>query len=178
MNDFQEELRRNLRSPEAVAKEKEDEETARQCENAAFELSQLKRALLESAKNAQYTVENGVTKVYCLYKPLHGRSYLRMKVTDNMEQLVQDRKRLAIFRDPDLVLQTWRHFEVDPRWSDEYRLFSAALKELAARENIFVEFVVYDPRTQQVYPFPSTVKEHYSLPYCELRIRASTVVAE
>lgn len=178
MNDFQEELRRNLRSPETVAKEKEDEETARQYENAAFELSQLKRALLESAKNAQYTVENGVTKVYCLYKSLHGRSYLRMKVTDNMEQLVQDRKRLAIFRDPDLVLQTWRHFEVDPRWSDEYRLFSGALKELAARENIFVEFVVYNWNTEQVYPFPSTVKEHYSMSSCELRIRASTVVAE
>ena len=178
MTDFQEELRRNLRSPEAVAKEKEDEETARQYENGAFELSQLKQALIESAKSAQYTVENGVTKVYCLYKPLHGRSYLRMNVTDNMEQLVQDRKRLAIFRDPDLVLQSWRHFEIDPRWSDEYRLFSGALKELAARENIFVEFVVYNRNTEQVYPFPSTVDEHYSMSSCELRIKASTVVAD
>lgn len=36
MTDFQEELRRNLRSPETVAKEREDEEIARQYENAAF----------------------------------------------------------------------------------------------------------------------------------------------
>lgn len=178
MTDFQEELRRNLRSPETVAKEKEDEEIARQYKNAEFELSQIKNKLIESAKNAQYTVENGVTKVYCLYKPLGRSSYLRMNVTDNMEQLVQDRKRLAIFRDPDLVLQSWRHFEVDPRWSDEYRLFSAALKELAARENIFVEFVVYNRNTEQVYPFPSTVDEHYSMSSCELCIKASTVVAD
>lgn len=41
--------------------------------------------------------------MFCLYKPMLGRSYLRMNVTDNMEQLVQDRKSLAIFRDPDLV---------------------------------------------------------------------------
>ncbi len=85
MTDFQEELRRNLRSPETVAKEREDEEIARQYENAAFELSQIKDKLIESAKNAQYTVENGVTRVFCLYKPMLGRSYLRMEVTDNME---------------------------------------------------------------------------------------------
>ena len=178
MTDFQEELRRNLRSPETVAKEREDEEIARQYENAAFELSQIKDKLIESAKNAQYTVENGVTRVFCLYKPMLGRSYLRMEVTDNMEQLVQDRKRLAIFRDPDLVYHSWRSFEIDPRWSDEYRLFSGALKELTAKENIVVEFVVYNPRNEQVYPFPSTVDEHYSMSSCELRIKASTAVAE
>ena len=70
MTDFQEELRRNLRSPETVAKEREDEEIARQYENAAFELSQIKNKLIESAKNAQYTVENGVTRVFCLYSLL------------------------------------------------------------------------------------------------------------
>lgn len=176
MTDFQEELRRNLRSPETVAKEREDEETVRQYERAAFELSQIKNKLVESAKNAEYTVENGVTKVLCLYKPMHGSDYLRMNVTDNMEQLVQDRKRLAIFRDPDLVYHSWRSFEIDPRWSDEYRLFSGALKELAAKENIVVEFVVYNPGNGQVYPFPSTVDEHYSLPYCKLYIKASTTV--
>lgn len=46
MTDFQEELRRNLRSPETVAKEREDEEIARQYENAAFELSQIKNKLV------------------------------------------------------------------------------------------------------------------------------------
>ena len=51
-------------------------------------------------------------------------------------------------------------------------------EELAAKENIVVEFVVYNPRNEQVYPFPSTVDEHYSMSSCELRIKASTAVAE
>lgn len=175
--NFQDEIKKNLRSPEAVKKESDEQKANYMLETVKHDLRKIKELLIESAKGAKYTVENGVTKVTCLYEDYWKiNRYMRTGRLDNGNEIAENQKKFVLFRDPNLVYCVWKTFQIDPRYSEEYHRYSATLKQLAAEENIQIEFVVHNNRTNEIYPFPTKIKDTYNMTYCQLCVRASTVI--
>lgn len=176
--NFQDELKKNLRSPEVVKKENEEKKTNYVLETAKYDLSKIKSKLIENAKNAQYTIENGVTTVTCLYEDYYKiNRYMRTSRLDNGNEIAQNQKKFALLRDPNLVYCVWKNFQIEPKYSDEYFQYSTTLKRVAAEENIQIEFVVHNSKTNEIYPFPSKIRDNYNMTYCQLCVRASTVIS-
>ena len=177
--NFQEELKKNLRSPEVVKKEMEEKKTNYVLETAKYDLGKIKNKLIENAKNAEYTVTNGVTTVSCIYEDYWKiNRYMRTGRLDNGNELAENQKRFALLRDPNLVYCVWKTFQIEPKYSDEYFQYANTLKRVAAEENIQIEFVVRNGKTNEIYPFPSKVRDTYNMTYCQLCVRASTVIGE
>lgn len=172
--NFQDELRRNLRTPEEVNRETMEKRTEAQMVAAELTLSDIKKALVSKAQKADYSVQNGITTVSCLCR-ISPRFLLRNH-KNNGKELEQDQKKPRFLRDPNLVYCTWECFTVNPQFSHEYYPYIEMVKNLAARENIQIEVVIHDATTNKVYPFPTELKNFYSV-HCYLCIRASTVVS-
>lgn len=176
--NFQDELKKNLRSPEVVKKETEEKKTNRALETAKYDLSKIKSKLIENAKAAKYTVVNGVTTVTCIYEDYWQiNRYMRTGRLDNGNEIAENQKKFALLRDPNLVYCVWKTFQIEPKYSTEYYQYAAALKQVAAEENIQIEFVVHNNKTDEIYPFPSKIKDTYNMTYCQLCVRASTVIS-
>lgn len=175
--NFQDEIKKNLRSPEVAKKENEEKKTNYTLETAKSDLRKIKSRLIESAKAGKYTVENGVTKVTCLYEDYWQiNRYMRTGRLDNGKELAENQKKFILFRDSNLIYCVWKTFQIEPKYSEEYYRYSAALKQLAAEENIQIEFVVHNNKTGEIYPFPSKVKDTYNMTHCQLCVKASTVI--
>lgn len=177
-SSFHDELKQNLRSPEVVRKENEEKKTNRALETAKYDLSKIKSKLIENAKAAKYTVENGVTTVTCIYEDYWQiNRYMRTGRLDNGNEIAENQKKFALLRDPNLVYCVWKTFQIEPKYSAEYYQYAAALKQVAAEENIQIEFVVHNNKSGEIYPFPSKVRETYNMTYCQLCVKASTVIS-
>ena len=177
VTNFQDELRKNLRSPEVVKKETEEKKTNYVLETAKYDLGKIKKKLIENAKNAEYTVTNGVITVSCIYEDYWKiNRYMRTGRLDNGNEIAENQKRFALLRDPNLVYCVWKTFQIEPKYSDEYFQYANTLKRVAAEENIQIEFVVHNGKTGEIYPFPSKVRETYNMTYCQLCVRANTVI--
>lgn len=175
--NFQDELRQNLRSPEVVKKETEEKKTNYILETAKYDLRKIKNKLIENAKNAKYTVTNGVTTVSCIYEDYYKiNRYMRTSRLDNGDEIAQNQKKFALLRDSNLVYCVWKSFQIEPKYRDEYFQYANTLKRVAAEENIQIEFVVHNGKTNEIYPFPSKVRDTYNMTYCQLCVRASTVI--
>lgn len=175
--NFQDELKKNLRSPEVVKKETEEKKTNYVLETAKYDLGKIKNKLIENAKNAKYTVANGVTTVSCIYEDYWKiNRYMRTGRLDNGNEIAENQKRFALLRDPNLVYCVWKTFQIEPKYSDEYFQYANTLKRVAAEENIQIEFVVRNGKTDEIYPFPSKVRDTYNMTYCQLCVKASTVI--
>ena len=61
--NFQDEIKKNLRSPEAVKKESDEQKANYMLETVKHDLRKIKELLIESAKGAKYTVENVYTRI-------------------------------------------------------------------------------------------------------------------
>lgn len=171
---FQDELKKNMRTPEEVNKENALKDKEARMTEASLTLSDIKNALVSSAKNANYSTENGVTKVSCICR-IPQRFLCRRSINNN-EQLRQNQQKFFLFRDPSIVYCTWECFEVEPKYSDEYNQYVQALKQLAAKDNIQVEIVIQDDTDNKVYSFPNKLKRFYSV-YCYLSVKATTVIS-
>lgn len=170
---FQDELRQNMRSPEVVKRENAERESNARMTEAKLTLHEIKRALVQSAKDARYTTQNGVTTVSCLCRL--PQRFMRRRNENNGEQLRQNQQKFVLLRDPDLIYRTWVSFDIEPKYSSEYYQYVAALRQIAAAENISVEIVVQDAKENKVYPFPTKIPSVYTV-YWYLCVRASTVV--
>lgn len=171
---FQDELKQNMRSPEAVRRENQERENNAMMTRANLTLHEIKRALVQSAKDAKYTTQNGVSTISCICRADY-QWYMRRGRKDNLNEIKQDNQRFVLFRDPNLIYRSWDTFEIEPKHSAEFHQYYAALKTVAAKENISVEFVVHDFRDNEVYPFPSVIPNKV-LGYYQLAIRATTRV--
>jgi len=172
--NFQDELKQNMRSPEAVRRENQERENNAMMTRANLTMREIKRALIQSAKDAKYTTQNGVSTVSCICRADY-QWYMRRGSKDNLNELKQDNQKFVLFRDPNLIYRSWDTFEIEPKHSAEFHQYYAALKTVAAKENISVEFVVHDFRDNEVYPFPSVIPNKV-LGYYQLAIRATTKV--
>lgn len=172
--NFQDELRRSIRTPEEVNKETVEKESEARMTAAKQTLADIKNALMSNAQSAKYSTQNGATTVSCLCRI--SQRYLRRRTVNNSEQLKQNQQKFFLLRDPNLAYCTWDCFEVEPNLSDEYYQYIEMLKQLAAQENITVEAVIHDATDNKEYPFPIKLKRFYSV-HCYLCVRASTTIS-
>lgn len=171
---FQDELKKNMRSPEEVNRENALKEKEARMTEANLTLFDIKKALVNSANNAKYSTDNGVTKVSCICRI--PQRFLRRRSINNSEQLRQNQQKFFLFRDPSIVYCTWECFEVEPKYSSEYDQYVQALKQLAAKEKIQIEIVIHDATDGKDYSFPIKLQRFYSV-HCYLSVRATTIIA-
>ena len=169
---FQDELKKNMRTPETVRQENSERERSSAMREAQRTLDTIKKLLLNKVQNAEYVKQNGVTSVSCTCDINHR--YLRKRSYNNGDQLRENQKKSFLFRDPNLVYRTWDVFDVEPKYVSEYNNFMAALKELASKENITIEPILLNGKNG-VYTFPSTQDRIFG--YTQLCVRATTIIA-
>ena len=104
---------------------------------------------------------NGMTTISCLCRI--PQRYLRRRSENNGDQLRVNQQKFVLFRDPDLIYRIWDSFDVEPRYAAEYRQYAAALKQVAADENISIEFVIHGAKEDKVYPFPTKVPSVFTI---------------
>lgn len=171
---FQDELRKNMRTPEAVRKENAEKLNNAMQYDAERTFREIKSALMYKAKNAEYITENGVTYLTC-FCPMPHR-FMKTRREDNGDQLRQNQQTFALFRDPNLVYMTWNNYEIEPKYWDEYWQYLSALTQLASKENIKIESVVYSGKEKKYVDFPSRVRNDYSFGWT-LCVKATTVIS-
>lgn len=171
---FQDELRQNMRSTEDMKRENVEKENEARTIEAKLTLSEIKNALVNSVKNAEYSTQNGTTTVSCLCRI--PQRFLRRRSENNSEQLRRNQQKFFLFRDPSIVYCTWECFEIEPNYINEYHQYVNALENIAAQENIKVEIVIHDATDDKVYSFPIKLKQFYYI-YCYLSVRALTVIS-
>ena len=169
---FQDELKKNMRTPETVRQENAERERSSVMWEAQRTLDTIKKLLLNKVQNAEYVKQNGVTSVSCTCDINHR--YLRKRSYNNGDQLRENQKKSFLFRDPNLVYRTWDVFDVEPKYVSEYNNFMAALKEFASKENITIEPILLNGKNG-VYAFPSTQDRIFG--YTQLCVRATTIIA-
>lgn len=170
---FRDELKKSIRSPEDVNREKIAKENQACMAEASLTFNDIKKSLIDSANNAKYNTHDGATTVSCICRI--SQRFFSRRTVNNSEELRQNQQKFFLFRDPGIVYCTWDCFEVKPMYSHEYNQYVAALKELAAHENISVEMVIHDTSDNRVYPFPSKLKRFYSVS-CYLAVRATITI--
>jgi len=171
---FQDELKQYLRSPKEIEREKTERENNAMMTEATLMLYKIKRALADNAKKGEYTTQNGVTTLSCLC-PINRRAYLRNRREDNMKEIKEDQQKFFLFRDSSLVYRSWECFDVCPEYRNEYNQYVAALRKLAAEENINIEIVIHNARENKIRPFPIRVPTDYSIGWY-LCVRASVTI--
>lgn len=171
-SSFQDELKKNMRTPETVRQENAERERSSAMWEAKRTLDTIKKILLHKVQSAEYTKQNGVTSVSCTCDIDHR--YLRKRSYNNGDQLRENQKKSFLFRDPNLIYRTWDVFDVEPKYLSEYNGFMSALREIAAKENITIEPVLLNGKNG-VYAFPSTQDRIFG--YTQLCVRATTIIA-
>lgn len=169
---FQDELKKNMRTPETVRQENAERERSSAIWEAQRTLDTIKKLLLNKVQNAEYVKQNGVTSVSCTCDINHR--YLRKRSYNNGNQLRENQKKSFLFRDPNLVYRTWDVFDVEPKYASEYNNFMAALREIASKENITIEPILLNGKNG-VYAFPSTQDRIFG--YTQLCVKATTIIA-
>ena len=170
---FQDELKKNMRTPETVRQEHSERERSSSMWEAQRTLETIKKQLLNKVQNAEYVKQNGVTSVSCICDINHR--YLRKRSYNNGDQLRENQKKSFLFRDPNLIYRTWDEFDIEPKYSSEYHSFISALKQIASKDNISIEPVIYNGKHNEVYAFPC--KSEKTFTYMQLGIRATTIIA-
>ena len=171
---FQDELKENLRSFEEVQKEVTQRETDYMMMKANNSLHDIKNKLIESAKYARTETQNGITSVFCYYELPHY--YMNIRMESNINQLKQDQQKFVLFRDPNLTYHTWSCYEVSPNYSTEFWQYISTLKELASKENISIEPVVYNYKENRAESFPSKLPNNHNLSW-RLHLKATSVIS-
>lgn len=171
-SSFQDELKKNMRTPETVRQENAERERSSAMWEAQRTLETIKKLLLHKVQNAEYVKQNGVTSASCTCDINHR--YLRKRSYNNGDQLRENQKKSFLFRDPNLIYRTWDVFDVEPKYVSEYNSFMSALREIAAKENIEIEPVLLNGKNG-VYAFPSTQDRIFG--YTQLCVRATTIIA-
>lgn len=124
---------------------------------AEIDIKKIKKDLIENVKNAHYSTQDGATIVSCIHEISH--SYL------------QFRSEIENSRWP---YSCCYYFDVNPQFSDEYYAYIRELKKLAAKDNISIEVVLHNQKTNTTYPFPYKFKDKT---FAFLAIQAKAVIS-
>lgn len=171
--DFNEQLKQSIRTPETVKSEIDAQKTNAMYKEAELTLRDIKCALVYSAKEAKYVVVDGIKTVYCFCSI--SQRFMQKKRIDNANELRQNNQTFFLFRDPNLQYMTWNSYEIVPKYREDFHKFLSALKQLASKEKIEVECVVYNSKDNKYVPFPSKSRNDYSYGWT-LCVRATSKV--
>jgi len=153
--NFQDELRKNMRTPSEALAQASDMEKERIRQECVWLLDKIKETLKRNANQGTYTVSSNRATVSCVC-PV-PQKYLKKQRMDNGDQLAANSKR-GLFRDRSLIYRVWYSFSLNSQLEREYQLFCQILKELAKQDNIQADIVLFDKRTHTVHPFPCSIE--------------------
>lgn len=173
--NFQDELRQSLRDPEAVQQEQNDRLNAALKKEASQTLARLRREMVANAKSAHYTT-TGADATVCAICAIPQR-FIRKRRMDNNAQLIANNKR-GIFRDRSIVYRVWYSFELDTHYEAEYRQFTSIFRQLANADGISVDFLLYDTKTNNCYPFPTRLDGFQIDSYFVLAVKGVSQVSQ
>ena len=152
---FQDELKNSIKTKEEAEQSASDKITAIAEYEANRLIKEIKSALIAKAKVADYQTINGTTVVTCTC-PLPLR-YLCKRRCDNNAQIIANNRKL-LFKNRNLVYQTWYICEIAPLYEEEYRRLTNSLRSLAHEDKIDIKFVICEKREKKIYPFPSQIE--------------------
>ena len=152
---FQDELKNSIKTKEEAEQSASDKITAIAEYEANRLIKEIKSALIAKAKVADYQTINGTTVVTCTC-PLPLR-YLCKRRLDNNAQIIANNRKL-LFKNRNLVYQTWYICEIAPQYEEEYRRLTNSLRSLAHEDKIDIKFVICEKREKKIYPFPSQIE--------------------
>ena len=168
---FQSELIKNMKTPDQVQKEKQENDKKYARMNAKRTFEKIKEYLMYNVKNGEYQTEDGVTYVSCTCDINH--LYLRQKWYSNTTELSKDKEKFFLFRDPSLVYKSGYNCDIKPDYRNEYHYFITALEELASKEKISIETVIVN--NGKLFPFPGNVDTVSG--YLKLCVKATTIIS-
>ena len=152
---FQDELKNSIKTKEEAEQSASDKITAIAEYEAKHLIKEIKSALIAKAKVADYQTINGTTVVTCTC-PLPLR-YLCKRRLDNNAQIIANNRKL-LFKNRNLVYQTWYICEIAPQYEEEYKRLTNILRSLASEDKIDINFVICEKREKKIYPFPSQIE--------------------
>lgn len=152
---FQDELKNSIKTKEEAEQSASDKITAIAEYEAKRLIKEIKSALIAKAKVADYQTINGTTVVTCTC-PLPLR-YLCKRRRDNNAQIIANNRKL-LFKNRNLVYQTWYICEIAPQYEEEYKRLTNILRSLASEDKIDINFVICEKREKKIYPFPSQIE--------------------
>lgn len=152
---FQDELKNSIKTKEEAEQSASDKITAIAEYEAKRLIKEIKSALIAKAKVADYQTINGTTVVTCTC-PLPLR-YLCKRRLDNNAQIIANTRKL-LFKNRNLVYQTWYICEIAPQYEEEYKRLTNILRSLASEDKIDINFVICEKREKKIYPFPSQIE--------------------
>lgn len=152
---FQDELKNSIKTKEEAEQSASDKITAIAEYEANRLIKEIKSALIAKAKVADCQTINGTTVVTCTC-PLPLR-YLCKRRRDNNAQIIANNRKL-LFKNRNLVYQTWYICEIAPQYEEEYRRLTNSLRSLAHEDKIDIKFVICEKREKKIYPFPSQIE--------------------
>lgn len=152
---FQDELKNSIKTKEEAEQSVSDKITAIAEYEAKRLIKEIKSALIAKAKVADYQTINGTTVVTCTC-PLPLR-YLCKRRLDNNAQIIANNRKL-LFKNRNLVYQTWYICEIAPQYEEEYKRLTNILRSLASEDKIDINFVICEKREKKIYPFPSQIE--------------------
>lgn len=152
---FQDELKNSIKTKEEAEQSASDKTTAIAEYEAKRLIKEIKSALIAKAKVADYQTINGTTVVTCTC-PLPLR-YLCKRRLDNNAQIIANNRKL-LFKNRNLVYQTWYICEIAPQYEEEYKRLTNILRSLASEDKIDINFVICEKREKKIYPFPSQIE--------------------
>ena len=152
---FQDELKNSIQTKEEAEQSASDKITAIAEYEAKRLIKEIKSALIAKAKVADYQTINGTTVVTCTC-PLPLR-YLCKRRLDNNAQIIANNRKL-LFKNRNLVYQTWYICEIAPQYEEEYKRLTNILRSLASEDKIDINFVICEKREKKIYPFPSQIE--------------------
>ena len=152
---FQDELKNSIKTKEEAEQSASDKITAIAEYEANRLIKEIKSALIAKAKVADYQTINGTTVVTCTC-PLPLR-YLCKRRRDNNAQIIANNRKL-LFKNRNLVYQTWYICEIAPQYEEEYKRLTNILRSLASEDKIDINFVICEKREKKIYPFPSQIE--------------------
>ena len=152
---FQDELKNSIKTKEEAEQSASDKITAIAEYEAKRLIKEIKSALIAKAKVADYQTINGTTVVTCTC-PLPLR-YLCKRRLDNNAQIIANNRKL-LFKNRNLVYQTWYICEIATQYEEEYKRLTNILRSLASEDKIDINFVICEKREKKIYPFPSQIE--------------------
>lgn len=150
MSTFQDELYRNIKTPEQINKEQKELIIAQ----AELDYECIKHELMSKAKSGDYSKVNGKTYIYTNYNSMYLPDYI---LRDNQTT----RRKKILFSGYDVNT----NITYSIKNQEEYDLFLKTIRELAKEDDIEIEpiFLSVEFTNKQPITLPFTYRGQYSI---------------
>lgn len=170
---FQDELKNSVKTKDEAKQMALDKINAIAEYEANQLLTTIRATLLNKVKEADYQQINGETVVRCTC-PLPKR-YLHILRYNNNNQIIENNRR-GIFKNRNIVYQTWYKCEIAEQYAVEYDRLVSIARAKAEADGITLDFVIHEKMENKNYLVPSTLTGFHLECDMILSVEAKTVI--